>query len=201
MKHMHRLIVTSATYRLSSSNAGGEANLAKDADNLYWWRRVPIRLESQVVRDSILALAGTLDLTRGGPPVSNQADSARRSIYLFHSNNERNLFLTTFDEASVKECYRREASIVPQQALALANSGIVIDATKKIAERLSADKADDATFVRRAFANVLGISASEREMSASMRALEAWRKLPDGTGARANFIWVLINHNDFVTLR
>jgi hypothetical protein len=201
MKHLHRLIVTSATYRMASSNAGAEANLAKDADNVHWWRRSPIRLESQVVRDSILALAGTLDLKRGGPPVSNQADSARRSIYLFHSNNERNLFLMTFDEADVKECYRREPSIVPQQALALANSGIVLDATRKIADRLSADNADEATFVRRAFAGVLGISASEREMAASMRALDAWRKLPDGAGARANFVWVLINHNDFVTLR
>jgi hypothetical protein len=201
MKHVHRLIVTSAAYRMSSSNAGAEANVAKDADNVHWWRREPIRLESQVVRDSILALAGTLDLTRGGPPVSNQAGSARRSIYLFHSNNERNLFLTTFDEASVKECYRREQSIVPQQALALANSEMVLDATRKIAERLSAENADDATFVRRAFRSVLGISASERETAASMRALDAWRKLPDGAGARARFIWVLINHNDFVTLR
>lgn len=201
MKHVHRLIVTSATYRMSSSNAGAEANFAKDADNIHWWRRAPIRLESQVVRDSILALAGTLDLTRGGPPVANQADSARRSIYLFHSNNERNLFLTTFDEASVKECYRREQSIVPQQALALANSAMVLDATRKIAERLSADNADDVTFVRRAFTNVLGIAASDREIAVSMRALDAWRKLPDGTGSRANFVWVLMNHNDFVTLR
>ncbi len=41
-----------------------------------------------------------------------QAASRRRSLYFFHSNNERNLFLTTFDEAAVKECYRREQSIV-----------------------------------------------------------------------------------------
>jgi Protein of unknown function (DUF1553) len=90
---------------------------------------------------------------------------------------------------------------VPQQALALANSEMVLDAARKIAERLSADDADDVAFVRRAFTNVLGISANEREIAASMRGLDAWRKLPDGAGARANFVWVLINHNDFVTLR
>jgi mono/diheme cytochrome c family protein len=201
MKHMHRLIVTSATYRMSSSSAGAETNVAKDADNKHWWRRSPIRLESQAVRDSILALAGTLEATRGGPPVSSQGDSKRRSIYLFHSNNERNLFLTTFDEASVKECYRREQSIVPQQALALANSEMVLDAARKIAERLSADNADDVAFVRGAFRNILGISASEREMTVSLRALDAWRKLPDGAVARSHLIWALINHNDFVTLR
>ncbi|MBA3484163.1 MAG: DUF1549 domain-containing protein, partial [Pirellulales bacterium] len=109
MKHLHRLIVTSSAYRMSSSTAGGDANLAKDPDNLRLWRRTPARLESEVLRDSILQLAGTLDLSRGGPPVppAAQADSTRRSLYFVHSNNERNPFLTTFDAALVKECYRR----------------------------------------------------------------------------------------------
>jgi hypothetical protein len=203
MKHVHRLIVKSATYRMSSSSSGREANVTKDADNLHGWRRTPLRLESQVVRDSILALAGTLDLTRGGPPVpsASQTDSARRSVYFLHSNNERNLFLTTFDEAAVKECYRREQSIVPQQALALANSRLVHDAARRVAAKLSADQPDDAAFSRRAFANVLGMVAGDAEVAASTRALAAWRKLPDGAAARAHLIWALFNHNDFVTLR
>jgi len=177
--------------------------VARDADNSHWWRRSPIRVESQVVRDSILSLAGTLELTRGGPPVptAEQADSARRSIYFFHSNNERNPFLTTFDEAVVKECYRREQSIVPQQALALANSRLVHDAARRVAASLSADQPDDAAFIRRAFATVLGMTASAGELGASTRALARWRQLPDGAAARANLIWALFNHNDFVTLR
>ena len=135
MKHLHSLIVNSAAYRMSSTMAGGEAAAAKDPENLYWWRRVPIRLESQLVRDSLLSLAGTLDPTMGGPPVlpAMQATSTRRSLYFFHSNNERNLFLTTFDDALVKDCYRREQSIVPQQALALTNSRLVLDASEQIA--------------------------------------------------------------------
>jgi hypothetical protein len=201
MKHIHRLLVTSATYRMSSSNAGREANVARDADNLYWWRRVPIRLESQAVRDSILALAGTLDLTRGGPPVSAQSESTRRSLYFLHSNNERNLFLRMFDEAEVKECYRREQTVVPQQALALANSRLVHDAARRIAEKLSAGQPDDATFIRRAFECVLGLAPTEAEVAACGQALTEWRKLPDGPSARANLIWTLFNHNDFVTLR
>ena len=68
---------------------------------------------------------------------ADQADSTRRSLYFFHSNNDRNLFLTTFDDASVKECYRRDQSIVPQQALALTNSRLVHDAARPIAKRLS----------------------------------------------------------------
>lgn len=214
MKHLHRLIVLSAACRMSSSSAGCDANLANDPDNRWLWRRAPIRLESQVVRDSILALAGTLDLTRGGPPVlpADQADSTRRSLYFFHSNNDRNLFLSTFDEASVKECYRREQSIVPQQALALSNSRLVHDAARQIAERLSQPPADggpelsDQEFIERAFYEMLGMRANEKEVRTSMEALDTWRLLPEATKsspdrAREYFVWALLNHNDFITVR
>jgi hypothetical protein len=215
MKHLQRLIVMSSAYRMSSSMAGRESNLAKDPDNLRLWRRTAVRLESEVVRDSILWLAGTLDLTRGGPPIlpAAQAESARRSLYFFHSNNERNSFLTTFDEAGVKECYRRDQSIVPQQALALSNSRLVHDAARQIADQLSMPTAseqpvpDDQEFIRRAFRVVLGIRASDDEIGASLAALNAWRKLPgkprdDSTdGARQHVVWALFNHNDFVTVR
>ena len=207
MKHLHRLIVTSAAYRMSSSLAGGEASAAKDLDNLRWWRRTPIRLEAQAVRDSLLALSGQLDPTMGGPsvPTASQADSKRRSLYFFHSNNERNLFLTTFDEAGVKECYRREQSIVPQQALALANSRLVHDASSLIATRLSGEVPadDEGAFVRQAFRTVLGTSPTPAETAACRKTLEAWRKLPQATPAtaRAQLVWALFNHNDFVTLR
>jgi len=217
MKHLHRLIVQSATYRLSSSSAGGEANFAKDPENVHYWRRTASRLESQAVRDSIIALAGTLDSIRGGPPVppANQADSTRRSIYFFHSNNERNLFLTLFDEALVKECYRREQSIVPQQALALINSRLVLDASRPIADRLTQQLAangaaadDDAAFIRLAFAVLLGSEPAEAEVTASAQSLDAWKKLPEAEQgntasgfARAHLVWVLLNHNNFVTVR
>jgi hypothetical protein len=214
MKHMHRLIVGSATYRLSSSVVGRESNLAKDAQNASWWRRTPIRLESQLVRDAILQLAGRLDVTPAGPPVppAEQTDSRRRSLYFFHSNNDRNLLLSTFDEATVKECYRRDDSIVPQQALALSNSRLVLDAAPAIAERLSQPPAsdpaaptmlDDAAFVARAFRGVLGITPSEAEQAACVKALAAWQRLPpqDGLSPRACLVWTFLNHNDFVTLR
>ena len=205
MKHVHRLIVTSAAYRLSSSLAGAEANVAKDPENLYWWRREPIRLQSQVMRDSILSLAGTLDLKMGGPPIlaAAQASSQRRSLYFFHSNNARNLFLTTFDEARVTDCYRREESIVPQQALALTNSTLVQDAAGKIAARLSEGVANEEQFIRRAFAVLLGIHPGPAEVTASMKAIQAWQGLPEGSAkdARTQLVWTLINHNDFVTLR
>jgi Protein of unknown function (DUF1553)/Protein of unknown function (DUF1549)/Planctomycete cytochrome C len=203
MKHLHRLIVNSAAYRMNSTLSDAGTNAAKDPENQYLWRRAPMRIESQAVRDSLLAHAGTLDVTMGGPsvPAASQATSMRRSLYFFHSNNDRSLFLTTFDEALVKDCYRREQSIVPQQALALSNSGLVLEAAGQIAKRLSIE--DDAAFIRKAFRLLLGIAASDPEVKESELAIRAWRALPNATaeGARANFIWALINHNDFVTLR
>lgn len=211
MKHIHRLIVTSATYRISSSLAGSEASAAKDPDNVYLWRRNAIRLEAEAVRDSMLALSGTLDPAMWGPPVppENQEDSKRRSIYFFHSNNDRNLFLTTFDAAAVKECYRRDQSIVPQQALAMSNSKLALDSADLIAARLSTalqSPPDDQAFIRQAMSRILAVDPNLREVAACQNALETWRKQgspADGKKdpARAHLIWVLLNHNDFVTLR
>ncbi len=205
MKHLHSLIANSAAFHMSSSMSGAESASAKDPENQFWWRRVPLRRESQLIRDSMLSMAGTLDQTMGGPsvPADQQQASTRRSLYFFHSNNDRSMFLTTFDEALVKDCYRREQSIVPQQALALSNSQLALDAAKQIARRLSEGVPDEATFVRDAFRVITGINPGAAEIEASVAALETWRKLPGGTAetARANLVWTLINHNDFVTLR
>ena len=118
MKRLHRLIVTSAVYKRDSSRTGSEAATAVDPDNRLLWRRLPQRLESQVVRDCVLATAGSLDTRLGGPsvPAAQQAASLRRSLYFWHSDTSRDLFLTTFDDAGVKECYRREQSIVPRRS-------------------------------------------------------------------------------------
>lgn len=212
MKHIHRLIVESSAYQMQSSllNAS-EKNLEIDADNKNFWRREPIRIESQVVRDSILKLSETLDPTMGGPPIESslQTNSNRRSLYFFHSNNDRNLFLTTFDEAMVKDCYQREQSIVPQQALALSNSRLVHDSAPRIAQEIAnkmAPETNEAKFVNLAFIYTLGIVPSRDETLASIKAMESWKKLvdkkPDSEKiARTNLIWALLNHNDFVTLR
>jgi hypothetical protein len=164
-------------------------------------------MEAQAIRDSLLHLAGELDLTRGGPTVpANDEASRRRSLYFFHSHNEYNRFLSTFDDANVLECYRRAESIVPQQALALENSKLALTAAEKIARRLN--EASDAAFVRAAFATVLGSPPTPEEQAECEGALKEWKALaarekkPDGAlRARANLVHALLNHNDFVTIR
>jgi hypothetical protein len=211
MKHLHRLIVTSATYRMGSSVAGAARNVAIDPDNQLLWRRQPIRIESQVVRDCILALSGTLDATIGGPsvPPSEQSKSCRRSLYFFHSDVDRDLFLTTFDDAMVKECYQREQSIVPQQALALSNAGLVHDAAGRIADRIAKSAVgplSDERFVEEVFVLLLDRKPQPAEIEAALKTMALWRSQATGAAAagdaaRPHLVWAVFNHNDFVTLR
>lgn len=205
MKHLHSLILKSSTYRLSSSMADNRVATEKDPENASWWRRLPQRMESQSVRDALLAISRNLDFRIGGPSISSnqQPTSPRRSLYFFHSNNDRNLFLTQFDEALVKDCYRREQSIVPQQALALINSQLSIDTAQQLEKILSREGVDDERFVQLAFRLIVGIDPSQHECKASLDALQVWKNRPQGSDAlaRRNLVWTLINHNDFVTLR
>jgi hypothetical protein len=142
LKWLHRLIVTSAAYRMESSVRGAaRENLAADPENRYYWRMNPRRMEAEVVRDSLLYLSGEIDWTMGGPPLDclQGPDSPRRSLYYRYSREDKMEFLTVFDAAAVEECYRRQESVVPQQALALENSEFVWDRARRIACRLEAE--------------------------------------------------------------
>jgi mono/diheme cytochrome c family protein len=211
-KHLHKLIVTSSVYRLSSSSANAEADVKLDAENRYLWRMNSVRMEAQVVHDSLLQLAGELDPTRGGPPVPMGAQEAsrRRAMYFFHSHNEHSKFLDVFDNANVLECYRRTESIVPQQALALWNSKLAMTMAAKINDNLDKrlGKAKDEEFVTAAFELILGSTPTKEEMATCIEALAELRdslkdvKEPEKTKrARLQVVQALVNHNDFVTVR
>jgi hypothetical protein len=208
LKHLHRLIVTSRAYRLSSSTLNAEANVKIDEENRYLWRMNGVRMQSQVVRDSLLHLAGDLDLTRGGPPVplAEQDTSKRRAVYFFHSHNDHHKLLGIFDDANVLDCYRRTESIVPQQALALWNSRFALTAAAKIADKLPSGT--DAAFITSAFEALLGTTPTADELAACESALAELRavlkdvKEPErDKRARTQLVQALLNHNDFITAR
>jgi len=210
-KHLHRLLVTSAAYRRDSSNAGADpVTLAADPTNRFYWRAHPRRMESQVVRDGLLHLAGELDMTMGGPSVPPNGNSRRRGLYLTHSRDDEDKLLTMFDNADILQCYRRTESIVPQQALALANSGLSIAMAGKIADRISAGlpEGKPADFIKAAFALVLGRAADPEELAAcleygeALMELETVKKAADPASVlRARLVHALLNQNDFVTVR
>ncbi|WP_395752724.1 DUF1553 domain-containing protein [Prosthecobacter sp.] len=198
LKHLHRSMVLSELYRRSSSNADADADaktLAADPDNAFFWRMNPRRMESQVVRDSLLRLSGKLDLTLGGPslPPAAADTSPRRSLYFIQNADVEERFLATFDNANVLECYRRNESVVPQQALALTNSRLSRESADALAAKLS--KLDEKAFVEQAFMAVLGRPATAAEREVSLGGLAQLKQ------NRSLFVQALLNHNDFVTLR
>lgn len=224
MKHVHRLIVTSAAYRRASTPDA--ASTALDPDNKFYWQMPPRRLEAEVVRDCVLQIAGHLDHSMGGPDIDYQQGltNARRSLYFRHAPEKQMTFLRVFDAASPNECYRRKESIIPQQALALVNSPLAIEQSRRLARRLHAARPADDPFIDEAFLAVLSRPAREDERGvcraflADQQALfernvakltevasdvaDVGRPAADrALRSRENLVLVLINHHDFVTIR
>jgi Protein of unknown function (DUF1553)/Protein of unknown function (DUF1549) len=210
LKELHRLIVTSATYRMDTGPDPADA--ARDADNRYLWRMNPRRMTAEAVRDSVLYVAGELDLTPGGPELDHNAGmtAKRRSLYFRHAPEKQMVFLELFDAASPVECYRRTESVVPQQALALANSPLTQTQSRMLAAKLSAANTDDTAFITAVFESVLTRppTAAERDTCArfltEQSELLSSKKVPAADArrrARESFVLVLMNHNDFVTIR
>jgi hypothetical protein len=218
MKPIHRMLVTSAAYRMAS--VGDMANEKTDPDNRYLWRMNARRMEAEAVRDSVLFTAGQMDTAVGGPEVeeTKELDSMRRSLYIRQAPDIRAEFLSQFDAANTNECYRREESIVPQQALSLANSRLTLEQARRLAAKLPVDG-----FVGAAFEAVLNRppSATERDDASTFLAqqtkllAEPAKLKPFETGvatplkpstdpaqrARENLVHVLFNLNEFVTIR
>jgi hypothetical protein len=198
MKAIHRLIVTSATYRQDSKPDA--ADLARDPDNVFLWRWTPRRAEAEVVRDCVFAVAGALDPTMGGPDIDHHKGLTipRRSVYFQHAAEKQMEFLQIFDAAGVTECYRRKESILPQQALALANSELSLQMARRLAKRLSDDAGPDSSgFVTAAFERVLSRPPTDAERAECLRYLGR----DDGARKRESLVHVLLNHHDFVTIR
>ncbi len=227
MKHIHRLLVTSDAYKMRSNWKADDPNVAIDPDNIYLWRMNPRRMEAEVVRDSLLTVAGKLDATMGGPDIDEtKAESVfRKSIYFRHSADLQVEMLKVFDVASPNECFERTSSIVPQQALALSNSDLSFSASRWIAASIrdGAVKPGPAKLVDADFNRILGRSPAPAELTESVRFLESQSGLykasagltafqagatpsvkpaedPDER-AFQSFVHALLNHNDFVTIR
>ena len=191
MKHIHRLIVTSAAYRRDSSSfPEGHRNLDLDPDNQLLWRKNAHRMEAEVIRDSILHAADQLDMTVGGQELPNsQAEiSHRRSLYFetFPEGAGSGEFAALFDAPDPCDCYRRTESQVPQQALALMNSRLTINQSRRLAKALTARVGNDETaFVRAAFKTIISRHPSDAELNACQKHLQQQRELYDGQDLKA----------------
>jgi hypothetical protein len=156
VKHLQRLILTSAAYRQTSSPdfAVRTRNVEIDPDNILLWKMPLKRHESEIVRDAILAVSGDLDSRMGGPPVPLKpnadgsvevdasklrapADAGRRSVYLFARRNYHLTELGVFDQPVVAtNCTCRTSSAVVSQSLALLNGRFAFEQARSFARRV-----------------------------------------------------------------
>lgn len=210
IKHLHRLIVTSAVYTQSSRFDAKAAGL--DADNRLLWRFSPRRLEGEAARDAMLAISGELNRTLGGPSFrpfklrvfnSNFYDLIdpegpefnRRTIYRMNVGSAKSPLLESFDcpDPSVKTP-QRGATTTPLQALGMMNGSFVLRQSARMAARLRAEAGDQLeSQVRLAYRLVFARPPSEVELN---RALELSR-----TEGVEDFCWVLLNASEFLYVK
>ena len=136
IKKMHKLIMLSAVYQQSSANNPQYAQI--DPFNRLLWRANIRRLEFEPLRDSLLAIGGTLDRALYGRPIdlNREPYSTRRTIYGFIDRNNVSEVLFSFDFANPDlTTGKRHQTTVPQQALFLMNSPLVVEQAKNLVER------------------------------------------------------------------
>jgi hypothetical protein len=216
MKHLHRLIVSSATYRRVSAAKDAAQWIAIDPENRLLWRMNAGRMESEVIRDSLLYCAGQLDRTMGGQPIEN-SDSLtthRRSLYysFYPEQGGTSPLGELFDGPNPLDCYRRTRSIIPQQALAMTNSELVHQVSAAIVANWKAVEEGQGAehFVVEMFKQILSRTPSSIERQVCVDAFETQHALllqSSGDevvatrGARESVVRALFSHNDFVTIR
>lgn len=173
LKSLHREIMLSATYQLSTDS--DEANQQRDADNRFLWRMNRRRLDVEAWRDALLATSGRLDRKLEGPS-TNLADAAnnRRTVYGFISRHELDNMLRLFDfpDANITASTRAETT-VPQQQLFVLNSPFMIEQSKAFAARVQKESASDLEEqIRFAYLLAFGREAHDRELEIGMQFLQ-----------------------------
>jgi hypothetical protein len=210
LKAMHRLLVTSQAYRQASRPRPEAARL--DADNRLLWRKRPLRIEGEVVRDSLLAVAGLLHREIGGKGFTDYRESSgagttyydpidpvgpefqRRSLYRFQPRGANLGLLDVFDcPDPSSSAPRRNATTTPLQALALWNGAFPLRMADALAQRAKAAHPLDLN----AQITLCYRHALQREPEPLERE-RAW-KLADEHGLPA-LCRALLNTNEFLTM-
>ena len=193
IKAMHREIMLSATYRLSTQHA--EKNFATDPDNVLFWRGNRRRLDAEALRDSLLYVAGNLDATRGGEPgMLTDEKNQRRSVYGYVSRRRLDTMLGLFDFPNPNSTSpQRIGTNTALQGLFFLNSELVMRQAKALASRLEKEvSGDNGAKIRRAYRLLFGREPTAEEMKAGREFLK-----PDPT-EWPRFCQVLLVSNEFL---
>ena len=188
----------SATYRQNSEFREDAATV--DRDNKLLWRYPRRRLESEAIRDSMLAVSGLLDAKMGGPGVfpavpagteiqegrhwrksNGPEDEYRRSVYIFARRLVRYPMLQSFDTPlAIDSCGRRQETVTADQALELMNGDAAANFARALARRVANDAGQSReSLVDRAFRFTLGRTPTAAEMDRGQTFLARQNKLED----------------------
>lgn len=203
---MHRLILTSHAYRQASTPNAAASKV--DADNRLIWRFSPRRVEAEVIRDAMLAVAGNLNPEMGGPSFKPFTVSSygskfytlidrdtpefnRRSIYRMTVHSARNPLLEALDcpDPSSKTP-KRNVSTTPTQALEMMNDAFVLRQARVFAERVRKSAGSDfAKQCRLAVSISLGRQPTATELTRATKFLKA--------NTLEMYCWALLNSGEF----
>lgn len=225
LKQIHRTILLSSTYRMSSQMQENPKIAEVDPGNILLHRMNIKRLEGEAIRDSLLFVSGRLDTTmygpsvpihltpflegRGRPSQSGPVDGAgRRSLYLSVRRNFPEPFFQAFDFPNPHTSIgRRNVSNVPAQALALMNNPMVIEQAKLWAQQLVSETPGSSTEarIRRLFEQAFSRPPTDEEVIVGVSFLNAQMKelslTSDDTTLWEDYCHVLINSKEFIFVR
>ena len=229
IKHVHRTILTSGAYRQTMNHPTRQACEEVDPQNKLLWARDAVRLEAEVIRDSVLAVSGRLNRELGGPPFfpdvddelmrraptwwepSSVADRERRTIYMLQIRSLQMPFIKVFNGPNIDEsCPVREVTTVTPQVFALFNSRFLREQSEAMAERLLREVGDDPSQqIRQAFRLTFQRQPGNDELDSCREFLE--KPMPTESpmgqsrdnaphGSLADLCLVLLNSNEFIFL-
>jgi mono/diheme cytochrome c family protein len=226
IKHIHRLIMTSAVYRQSRRGIAGNGfreDTAADSENRLLSRFPTRRLEAELIRDRILAASGSLNRTMYGPGIRprihpgviatsttrkwptverESSEHWRRSVYIFVRRSVLMPMLEAFDSpTTTQSCEQRLTTTVPTQALQLMNDRFTGEQAAIMARRVIADVGQNAEQqVREVYWRSLSREPTDDELSDCVSFLRSQRKFHAGSGepALADLCHVTFNLNEFV---
>ncbi len=203
LKSLHRQIMSSATYQLGGEY--DERSFKADGDNRFLWRMNARRMDVEAWRDSLLAVAGELDSSLGGPAHHNIIETKRRTLYAKVGRNGdvfgSDVFLRLFDFPTMRATVeQRPSSIVPQQFLFFMNSSFMVERAKAFVGRLHQGNDSDVKRINRAYELLYARGPEPAELEIGLNFVTA-----AGDGGELSswerYAQVLLSSNEFMFVR
>jgi hypothetical protein len=213
LKRISKLMMMSEAYQMASAFAD-EGDAKADPENRYFWRFIPQRLDAEIVRDSMLAVGGNINLAIGGEPIfpyipkdilagqyrgkwvntPDGPDAWRRGVYVYQRRSLPYPMFDTFDHPDMNvTAGARHVSTVPTQALTLLNNPFVLSEASRLAERIERESRDPAAQVDVAYRIALARPATAAEITIGTELIKR--------ESLESFAHVVLNLDEFVYMR